>query len=108
MMRSLSVISTLLFISQCYAFVPQGARMVSMQPKLCRASSGLTSMNGLFGKTDAEIAADEAEMEGMSEQERLNWMSYKQTKNEADVMTAASLATMIPLGYLLWVAFFSE
>ena len=74
-----------------------------------RASSGLTSLNmGLFGRTEAEIAAEEAEMEGMSEQERLNWISYKKTKNEADVMTAASLLTMIPIGYLLWVALFSE
>ena len=40
---------------------------------------------GLFGRTQAEVDALEEEMKGMSEQERLNYMSWKQTSNEADV-----------------------
>uniref|UniRef100_A0A7S2SL92 Uncharacterized protein n=1 Tax=Rhizochromulina marina TaxID=1034831 RepID=A0A7S2SL92_9STRA len=94
------------------AFLPQqklAARPLGLQARVrsCRGGPAPLKM-GLFGPTEKEMAEDEEAMRGMSEQEKINYMSWKQTNQETNVMTYVSVAGLIPMFYLLWVALTAE
>ena len=63
---------------------------------------------GLFGPSQEEIDEDERQMANMNEQEKANYMSWKATNAETNVMTNVTLLTMIPFLYFLYIAFTSE
>eukprot|EP00618_Florenciella_parvula_P006214 CAMPEP_0119470906 /NCGR_PEP_ID=MMETSP1344-20130328/3607_1 /TAXON_ID=236787 /ORGANISM="Florenciella parvula, Strain CCMP2471" /LENGTH=112 /DNA_ID=CAMNT_0007503641 /DNA_START=33 /DNA_END=371 /DNA_ORIENTATION=- len=95
-------------VTSASAFAPTSMRLHRAIKANSRAPRVAPLQMGLFGKTQAEVDQMEEEMKGMSEQERLNYISWKQTNSEADVMTYASLLTCIPLGYFLWLGLLAD